>query len=69
MNAKAFTVGVYRPAAQEWDLTVALERSLFLQGDLGLCAGQDVSLTSEKLHEAIRVLQGLMAALGRKGKK
>ena len=38
-------------------------------GDLGLCAGEDVLRTSGKLHEVIRVLQGLMAALERRIEK
>jgi len=42
---------------------------LVLAGDLGLCAEQDVSQTSETLHELIRVLQGLMAALERRAEK
>lgn len=46
-----------------------LETQIVLAGDLGLCAGQDVSQTSEKLHEVIRVLQGLMAALERRIEK
>ena len=46
-----------------------LETQLVLAGNLGLCAGEDVLRTSGKLHEVIRVLQGLMAALERRIEK
>lgn len=46
-----------------------LETQLVLAGDLCLCAGEDVSRTSGKLHEVIRVLQGLVAALERRMEK
>ena len=46
-----------------------LETQLVLAGNLGLCAGEDVLRTSGKLHEVIRVLQGLMAALERRMEK
>ena len=46
-----------------------LETQLVLAGDLCLCAGEDVLRTSGKLHEVIRVLQGLVAALERRMEK
>ena len=46
-----------------------LETQLVLAGNLCLCAGEDVLRTSGKLHEVIRVLQGLMAALERRMEK
>ena len=46
-----------------------LETQLVIAGDLCLCAGEDVLRTSGKLHEVIRVLQGLMAALERRMEK
>ena len=43
-----------------------LETQLVLASDLGLCGAEDEMRISEKLHEVIRVLQGLMAALERR---
>jgi len=43
-----------------------LETQLVLANDLGLCGAEDEMRISEKLHEVIRVLKGLMAALERR---
>ena len=43
-----------------------LETQLVLAGDLALCPESEVARVSGLLHEVIRVLQGLTAALERK---
>jgi len=43
-----------------------LETQLVLASDLGLFVVEDEAKVSGKLHEVIRVLQGLMAALERR---
>jgi len=43
-----------------------LETQIVLARDLGLCGVEDEARISENLHEVIRVLQGLMAALERR---
>ena len=43
-----------------------LETQLVLAGDLALCPEAEVARISGLLHEVIRVLQGLTAALERK---
>ena len=46
-----------------------LETQLVLAGDLGLCTAEEVTKLATTLHEVIRVLQGLMAALERKAER